>query len=263
MTVDIDALRLAYWNLRHWDIRLAWNLLRVIRAADVVKCFWLFPIRRPGRSSYTSLRLRRSGVEVVLRTYSSDPDVFRQVFLERQYELPIPVDAAPRIVDAGANIGLASLYYLTRYPRAEIVALEPDPANFEMALLNTKPYRARCRVLDVALWSHRTQVSVVRGDGAWSSFVREQPDDGKVSALALQDVLDLAGWRSATIVKVDIEGAEAQVLEQLTPEATHLGRCWAIELHSDRARAAFEALFTTPQWRLTQHGEISVAVSAG
>lgn len=34
----------------------------------------------------------------------------------------------PLVLDVGANIGLASLHFLTRYPRGRVVAIEPNPA---------------------------------------------------------------------------------------------------------------------------------------
>jgi FkbM family methyltransferase len=34
---------------------------------------------------------------------------------------------ASTIVDLGANIGLAALYFGTRYPQAKILSVEPDP----------------------------------------------------------------------------------------------------------------------------------------
>jgi predicted O-methyltransferase YrrM len=36
------------------------------------------------------------------------------------------------VVDAGANIGLASLWFANQYPKAKIVCIEPDPENFRI-----------------------------------------------------------------------------------------------------------------------------------
>jgi len=257
-------LKLAYWNVRHWDAAFAWTLLRTLRLRSVFACVWLFPIRQPGRPAETVLSLR-AGSDLTLRTYSTDPDVFRQVFLETQYELPPPAAGVSRIVDAGANIGLSSLYFLLRYPDATIVGLEPDPENHRFAVRNTRAFGDRCRIVQAALWTDESPLSLVRGDAAWSTRVEVATDAvGHVIGMSLDDVLKSMGWQAADIVKLDIEGAELQVLTRQLTEPTPVA-CWAIELHSDEARQAFRALFDGVEWRVQQHGEIDLAwrVKAG
>lgn len=47
------------------------------------------------------------------------------------------LDWDPRLVlDAGANVGLASRLFAALWPRARIISLEPDRANFAMLELN-------------------------------------------------------------------------------------------------------------------------------
>jgi hypothetical protein len=35
-----------------------------------------------------------------------------------------------RIIDCGANIGCSAFYFLSKYPDAELIAIEPDEGNF-------------------------------------------------------------------------------------------------------------------------------------
>jgi FkbM family methyltransferase len=48
-----------------------------------------------------------------------------------EYALVGNLDSTAFIIDGGANIGIASLYFLNQYPTARLVAVEPSPANFE------------------------------------------------------------------------------------------------------------------------------------
>src|SRR5262245_59178053 len=74
-----------------------------------------------------------------LRAGTSAILIFRQLFIRRELDFPLP-GAPAVIIDAGANIGLASLYFAARFPQARILALEVEPSNFRMLTLNTRDY---------------------------------------------------------------------------------------------------------------------------
>ena len=94
-----------------------------------------FQLRRHLRATKGALhRVRVPGLRcpIFLRAGTSDVLVFIQIFVERELEFDMN-EVPSSIVDAGANIGLASLYFAHRFPAAKIVALEVDQANFEGA----------------------------------------------------------------------------------------------------------------------------------
>ena len=45
------------------------------------------------------------------------------------------------IIDAGANIGFASVFYKNKFPNSRIVALEPEKENFNWLKKNTLKYK--------------------------------------------------------------------------------------------------------------------------
>ena len=64
---------------------------------------------------------------VKIRPRTSDRYAFEQIFLDDDYALPMGLQ--PRfVIDGGANVGYASIYFSNRYPNADIVAVEPDPS---------------------------------------------------------------------------------------------------------------------------------------
>lgn len=257
----IQSLRHAYWNLLHWDFTFAWRLLRTVRLRSFVRCFWLFPVRRPGLAPTTTLGLR-AGMDVVLRTYSSDPDVFKQVFIDRQYELPVPMERVRTLLDGGANVGLSTLYFLMRCPDAFVLAFEPDPENYRYAVVNTQVFASRVRMLPMALWSRDEQLDLVKGDAAWASSVRMSESPSlPVEGVSIAGALQLCGWSHVDLIKLDIEGAEIDILDAATPSTIQQAKYWAIELHSERARGRFKQLFRPPQWSIDTRGEISVATT--
>src|SRR5271155_2886167 len=60
-----------------------------------------------------------------LRAGCSDYFTFHQVFTDRQYEHGLSIDPT-FIIDAGANVGFAAIYFARQYPRAQIISIEPD-----------------------------------------------------------------------------------------------------------------------------------------
>jgi hypothetical protein len=66
-----------------------------------------------------------------LRGMTSDVNNLRQIFENQEYELR--TNAEPRrILDLGAYAGYAAVWFANRFPDAEIVCVEPSPANFRM-----------------------------------------------------------------------------------------------------------------------------------
>ncbi len=90
---------------------------------------------RPGALTAT-YTLRESRVRVALRHHTGDIMVLDEIFSQREYEPPGPIEkplAAVRgalsVVDLGANIGLFGAWLLGRFPEARILAIEADAAN--------------------------------------------------------------------------------------------------------------------------------------
>jgi FkbM family methyltransferase len=123
------------------------------------------------------------------------------------------------ILDCGANAGYSSAYFLSRYPQATVIAIEPDPENFKLLERNLAPYVGRYRAINSAIWSHPTGV-VLSEDrlGVGNECARtvrpvrpgEKP---AMTALDIGTILDRSGFDRISVLKMDIEGAERLVFE--------------------------------------------------
>jgi hypothetical protein len=97
-----------------------------------------------GKIRYSSSRkpaplfFRNNSKPTWLRPDSSDLLTMREVFLDRDYDFPVR-DNVKYIVDAGANIGLASIFFANKYPDAKIIAIEPEKENFLLLKRNAQP----------------------------------------------------------------------------------------------------------------------------
>jgi FkbM family methyltransferase len=160
----------------------------------------------------TTVQLRVPGLPhpVLGRARSSDAYVFRQHFLEEELAAGLP--AAPgTIVDAGANAGYAALYLLRRFPAARIVCVEVDAGNLELLARNVAPY-PQVEIVPGGLWSHATRLGIANPDGDAYAFVVAERADGPIAAWGVDDLMRERGLTRIDLLKLDIEGAEVEVL---------------------------------------------------
>lgn len=75
-----------------------------------------------------------------MRKNHIDEDIFKSVLVEEEYGYLRFAEEPSVIIDAGANIGTASVYFANKYPKAKIYAIEPAADNYEILCLNAKAY---------------------------------------------------------------------------------------------------------------------------
>ena len=121
---------------------------------------------------------------------------------------------SPRILDCGANVGVASLYFKRRYPAARVTAYEADPALFAMTKANLAANGAGdVDTVNAAVWTSNGRVTF-RAEGSDSGMI-----DGLAGAVAGPAVdvpslrlRDIIAGEEIDLLKLDIEGAEDSVL---------------------------------------------------
>lgn len=168
-----------------------------------------------------------SGYRVLARRESSDRAAFEHVF-GGAYELDVPSE--PRlIVDLGANAGYASVFFALRYPSARVIAVEPVPENATLARKNVSRL-GRVDVVEAAAWPRPARLTLIDpGKGFWGMRVAEDAA-GEVAAVTIPDLLEHAGADRVDILKVDIEGAEAELFSENTAWLERVG-VLVLELH--------------------------------
>ena len=169
-----------------------------------------------------------------------------------------------RIVDAGANIGLASVYFASRFPNARIVALEVEQSNFELLKRNTKPY-PNITCLQKALWSGQKQLSIVNPtDEPWAFRVSEAVSGNaalSVMSFAVTDVIKEFDHQQIDLLKIDIEGAEKEIFQNGMDHWIDRVGMIAVELH-DRivpgCKKALEGGLCGRNYRMLVSGEYTI-----
>jgi FkbM family methyltransferase len=160
------------------------------------------------------------------RPCAADREVCRQIFFMREYatdhlvrakEIAAFYDACenPLIVDAGANIGAAAVWHALTYPKAKIVAIEPDVSNFALLKKNAEAFPL-ITPLNAAIAARRGTLYLNDpGGGEWAFRTADKPVEKgyAVDALTLEDVMPTSGV-TPFILKIDIEGAESDLFSR-------------------------------------------------
>ena len=159
------------------------------------------------------------GYQVNCGSYRLLHMLFAEIFMLEEYFFQSE-SPAPYIMDCGANIGLATVYFKWRYPQARVCAFEPNANAFELLAKNI----SQNRLDNVTLWN-----AALSGHEGEVLFYPDKLDSAGVSgsihpnrlagqptvvrAVRLSRFLDSG---EIDFVKMDIEGAEQKVVSEVS-----------------------------------------------
>ncbi len=174
---------------------------------------------------------------VYIRPNTADQFVYDEVFRGGEYALDAP-EPPKLIVDAGAHIGLASVFFAQRWPEAKIISIEPDSANFRMLYRNTRQF-PNITPIHSGVWSKDTPAQDREPPKArlWSFRVVESEDG--FPAITIDSIIREYG--RIDLLKLDIEGSEKTVLEH-SKNWIHAISMLVIELHDRHVPGCSDAL---------------------
>jgi FkbM family methyltransferase len=174
------------------------------------------------------------GERVICRKHTADMETLWETFWG-QYHLPCRRLSKPAcIVDLGANVGYTVAHFGHLYPEARILAVEMDLGNVELCLQNTARLGPRVAIVQAAIWSSDGFVRYGGNEVNGLSVSREAEIDnplaGRAPSRTLRSVFDAYRVEKVDFLKMDIEGAEAEVLRGVG-EWGHCVEQIAVEIH--------------------------------
>lgn len=187
--------------------------------------------RKPGEM--IEAKLPQFEFPIYLRAGTSDTHAFDEVILHGAYDYALPAKAA-FIIDAGANIGVASVFFANRYPQTRLVAIEPASDNLVLLHRNVDPY-GRIDVKDAGLWHRVESLKIVDlTKEFWSLSVQAcAPEESDFQGITIPDLLRQYGVEAIDILKIDIEGSERQLFFEGETDWLNRVKFLIIELHGD------------------------------
>jgi len=143
--------------------------------------------------------------------------LFNEIFLSKEYYFKSTKDN-PVIIDCGSNIGISVLYFKTLYPNASIIAFEPGEETYTCLQENIKINKLH------SIEAHKVALSNVEGT---MDFYYDEDDVGSLMMSSVEERMPkqkrtvsavlLSSYINSEIdfLKMDIEGAEMDVIEEL------------------------------------------------
>ena len=192
-------------------------------------------VKKRGSGGEAVLRIQQLAAPVRVRRGTSDLSILDEVVILGGYDFTLPADPQV-IIDAGANIGLATLWFKKRYPNARIIAVEPDAGNFDLLRRNVA-HLPDVEVLQAALAPMDGMVGWATEGLRHSGFhIRErQPGENGVEAISMGSLMKRFELARVSLLKLDIEGGEKELFEAEDLSWMDRVDTLAVELH-DRIR---------------------------
>lgn len=195
---------------------------------------------------------------VSLREVGSDILTFNEVIKNQVYKNILrKLERCETVVDLGANIGLASLYFAGHYPSCRLLAVEPNPPTYEILAANLSGLveAGRCRTLRAAVWGSEKALVADPSQAAdhYSAFATREAAGGEngratMQGLPITRIISDSGFERVDLLKVDIEGAEVELFKGNTDWLKSIGAI-AIEFHHDsREVCRFDELMRAYQF---------------
>ncbi len=193
----------------------------------------------------SSGRVNILGYKVAYSNRGSLYGMFKEIFLEQNY-LIAPTKEKIKIIDCGSNIGISILYFKFLAPNAEIVSFEPNPHTFALLKQNVESNNLSVQlhnagvskeVGEMTIYTDKDDMSSQSASTTRHLTNKHRPlEPVQVKMVALSSFIT----EPVDVLKLDIEGAEGEVLEELaTTGKLNFIKKLFIEYHFDGINTSY------------------------
>lgn len=161
----------------------------------------------------------------------ADLSTLNLVFCRQDYYLPPDTKV---VIDVGSNIGLSSLYWLTRSTESYVYCHEPSPLSYDRLVNNLRPFQGRFDARRQAVSNFRGTASLgIEPSGVNSSLELKSGNSVTCEVAHINDILEAVLTRhgQVDVFKLDSEGHEMRTLEAIPPEFWKRIRCVNVGCH--------------------------------
>lgn len=198
------------------------------------------------------IKFNNEEIKIVYRS-DADLSVIDEIFVDKMYrsvESIIPTLASP-ILDIGAHIGLFSIYASALNSKVKIIALEPEPTNFELMKENLKANHCQnITAKNLALIpedNSEKEIKLFLSDDSHNhTTLPPNPLNksllDKYITVPATNLTKLIEKNKISLLKIDIEGAEYNIIKSFDKSIFKTIQYIALEYHEfgNKRRADLE-----------------------
>jgi FkbM family methyltransferase len=157
---------------------------------------------------------------------NADLRVVKETWVENVYHIePEDFQDSGVFIDIGANIGAVSVYVASFNKDLEVgqkpikvFAYEPEPHNLELLSKNIKMNNVVSEIKIISKAVYPESPVMISNNGGNSNVLRKDEDSVEVKAVNLENVFSTNKITVCDVMKIDIEGAEYDVIEDASIE---------------------------------------------
>jgi FkbM family methyltransferase len=142
--------------------------------------------------------------------------LFREIFLDGQYEFKYP-GYFPTIIDCGANVGMAMLFFKRTYPGSKVVCFEPNPKVFALLQRNVNDNNLKdVQIINAGLsYKDGAMDFYVDASNTLISSIDKNRGGNKPIQVKMMRLSSVLKDNLFDFAKIDVEGAEWGVVNDL------------------------------------------------
>jgi FkbM family methyltransferase len=174
-------------------------------------------------------------------------EVVAGIFRGDEYPIILPGYVPEKIVDIGANVGAATLFFHNVYPSAKIWSYEPCQESFWCLEANTRGFAAQIQVFPYGLLDRDCELPMYHGSSQCGQNSLIPSIETKSTAGETVRLVKAAreaaerGWQHLSIVKMDTEGCERPIVAELLAAVPQIDVVYC-EYHAEDDRRSIDSL---------------------
>ena len=213
-------------------------------------------------AEHVRIRSKRFG-PLICRNCIEDFEAVNTVMCFDAYRIAGGANGFASVLDLGANIGIATRYFLTELPGVPILAVEPSRQNCELLRKNLAEANAAnvVTVWEAAIGPTAGVGHIQADDARFDSFRIKYNEDSNAGCetgseaefVAIRPLDEaVADLQGPILVKMDVEGAEGALLACRSKWIHKVGRMM-IEFHDGREESHWLAVLASEGWTSEKH----------
>lgn len=161
-----------------------------------------------------------------------DAIVVKDTIFDDDYRISKIKKPFKKIIDVGAGLGDFTLMMANKFPKAKVIAFEPNPAQFKLLKKNIEINNVKnIKCHHIAVGTKKTYLLYLSSFNIHSSVIKTDQLKNKIKVKGAR--LDNYIVGKVDLIKIDCEGAEIDILSSIGPKKMKLIKNFIIEYHNN------------------------------